>query len=130
MSEFQPWPKPKRKVKVRKVWKSVRAFFGVPAKPSKMFAKRRVPGYKQWIVTFECIIAGKHVCRGRVICCHVKSRGSGGDDIGNCYPGCEAAHDEQGLTGIVTFQRKYDTDLRIAAIQLGRMYQRDIAPCP
>ena len=48
------------------------------------------------------------LCNRQAVFAHVKTRGSGGDDvIENSMPLCGIHHDEQGRIGIVTFVEKY-----------------------
>lgn len=50
-----------------------------------------------------CILVGRvnrdgepHKCNGPVVVCHLKTRGSGGPDLENTFPGCQwGAHQEQ-----------------------------------
>jgi hypothetical protein len=99
------------------------------------FPKRRDPVYADFVRGFPCILAwplikgwcdGKrvhwHRCIGKVQFCHIKTRGSGGDDYANAYPGCGAAHEEQHAIGIPEFERRYNLDLRKRAQQLAKLY--------
>lgn len=78
--------------------------------------------YQAWIRSLPCVIAGKHECKGVIQCCHLKTRGSSGKDAANVFPGCVAAHDEQGHS-IVSFERKYRVHLRAIARELWNTYQ-------
>jgi hypothetical protein len=53
----------------------------------------------------------RHDCRGRVQACHLKSRGSGGPDVGNMWPGCAAAHEEQHRIGVPAFEARWHVSL-------------------
>jgi hypothetical protein len=68
------------------------------------------------------IKAGVEVCRGSVECAHVKSKGAGGDDRGNCVPLCSRHHRHQHDLGIYTFQRRYGIDLPAVAQKLNEVY--------
>jgi hypothetical protein len=117
-----PVPKPPKRVKVRKPLRARR----VP----KAFAKHRVPTFHKWVATFECLLIAKHICGGRVEACHVRSRGAGGDDVGNEIPLCKLAHQQWHLWGRLTWQKRYDVDAQVAAALLGRKYLKEVAPCP
>ena len=52
-----------------------------------------------------------HYCTSPVRACHLKSRGAGGKDAGNMWPGCDAAHDEQHRLGIPKFQKRWVVNL-------------------
>jgi len=84
----------------------------------KRFAVHRNAEYRHWIASLPCILADRHRCHGPVECCHVKTRGAGGDDVGNCFPGCRWVHQKQHLKGIKTFQALYSLDLTKIAKQL------------
>lgn len=48
------------------------------------------------------------ICRGPSDPCHIKTRGSGGDDVeSNLIPMCRQHHTEQGQIGWVRFCAKY-----------------------
>jgi len=54
----------------------------------------------------RCVACGVFGCDPA----HIKSRGSGGDDLPeNLFPLCRIHHTEQGQIGIATFTMKYDT---------------------
>lgn len=57
-----------------------------------------------------CLAAGLRQ-QTRTLACHLKSRGASGVDAGNLWPGCNAHHQEQHVTGIVTFQKRYRINL-------------------
>lgn len=115
-------PKPKKSVRVRK---RLQAHPG-----AKAFPHRRVPEYEKWIRQHACV-AWLQVPQvgygpqhdGRIECAHVKSRGAGGDDVGNCWPACHHHHLEQHALGIQSFQKKYGLDLYAIAKDLGVQYR-------
>ena len=93
--------------------------------------------YRAFIRTQPCILGGpwrarlacdargrflEHRCVGRIQACHVKSRGAGGKDVGNLYPGCALAHDEQHRIGIPAFQKRWGINLAKIAAGLGLLY--------
>jgi hypothetical protein len=108
---FTPVPKPKRK------------------KQRPRFSHRRDQKFLAFVRRLPCLIACRppHVCRryeGRqaVEPAHIKTRGSGGDDLGNVVPLCPRAHDEQeGRTA--AFERRYGVNLREAAQQIADLYR-------
>lgn len=114
-------PKPPKTVKVRKHLKARRE--------PKAFQHRRVPAYREWIQGYACLLRGRDSkirCPLGVFgseCAHVKSRGAGGDDIGNCVPLCPDHHQEQHRIGIQSFQKRHGIDLYFIAADLGRIYQ-------
>ena len=83
------------------------------------FPGRRCPAYRAWIRTFPCVVPG---CPRLTVCCHVKSQGAAGDDVGDCFPGCRAHHDEQHAHGLDTFQVQYGLDLEAISAAYGRLW--------
>jgi hypothetical protein len=69
-----------------------------------------------------CRHLGSIDCKGAVECAHVKTRGAGGKDRGNCVPLCTAHHRQQHDVGIKTFAEWYDLDLADMARELERQY--------
>jgi hypothetical protein len=61
-------------------------------------------------------------CDGPIECCHVRARGVGGADVGNCFAACRRHHQCQHLWGIKTFQEYFSVDLTSIAEGLGREY--------
>jgi hypothetical protein len=104
--------------------KRTRLASGTPPKARrgkpKRFAARRDPAYCAWIRTLPCAFADNvfHACAGRVECCHVVSRGAGGDDRGNTFPACTHAHRLQHSIGIASFETLYWVDLGALAKSL------------
>lgn len=87
-----------------------------------LFLKGRDPHYLSWLRTLPCCIPGRHL--GMVQACHVMSRGRGGVDFGNTYPGCAGHHAEQHTIGMKAFEAKYGLDLTETAQYLGRLYEQ------
>jgi len=103
------------------------------------FPRRRDPAYCAWIRTLGCpfdratmrfepptaeigwILLHKD-CGGPVECAHVKSRGAGGDDVGNTIPLCRRHHREQHDRGIQSFQDLYGLDMAGFAQRLTSRY--------
>ena len=102
-----------------------------------MFPKNVSPEYRDFIRGEPCILLGRweqrghhstwcgiepldrpHDCVGRIQACHVKSRGAGGSDVANLYPGCAAAHHEQHAIGIPAFEARWGVNLAAAAERL------------
>ena len=117
-----PCPKPAKRVKVRKRLQARRE--------PKAFQHRRIPEYQEWIRGFACIAGDRdgilRACAlGSAVieCAHVKSRGAGGDDIGNCVPLCHYHHQQQHTIGIRSFQQRHGLDLYAIAADLGRIYR-------
>jgi hypothetical protein len=76
-----------------------------PDGPKERFDKLRNEPLRGFVRGQPCILAGvvdrygkKHVCKGPVVCCHLKTKGSKGGDDGNTFPGCdgiEGCHAQQ-----------------------------------
>jgi hypothetical protein len=67
-----------------------------------------------WRARLACDKQGRffeHRCFGKVQACHLKSRGSGGKDAGNLWPGCAGAHEEQHRIGTRRFEERWSEDL-------------------
>ncbi len=96
-------------------------------KGKSRFPRRRNKAYREWLYELCCVLAGHpmHFCWGQTECCHLKSRGAGGDDVGNCWPGCAWAHVVQHDMGIKSFQKKYGIDLTAIAKDLGARWARE-----
>lgn len=95
-----------------------------------LFPKRRSPEYREWIRGFACLLRGmdpSHRCPLGIFgseCAHVKSRGAGGDDVGNCVPLCNFHHAQQHRLGIRSFERRHGFTKPLAwiAADLATMY--------
>ena len=92
----------------------------LPVRGRSRFPKRRNAAYRKWVATLPCIVGGCHAFPSE--CTHVRSKGAGGDDIGNTVPLCHDHHMEQHRTGIVTFSDKYRINLMHRAAMLERTY--------
>ena len=101
---------------------------------SQRFAKRRDPAYQAFVRGYPCALAGRqavdgrwHQCRGAVEFSHVKSRGAGGDDVGNGVPLCSGGHrwDAKAwhVMGPASFQRFWRIDLEEIAAGLATMWR-------
>ena len=104
-------------------------------KQRRRFAKHRDYEYQTWIRRQACIAwlqvpavgyGPQH--EGRMHCAHVRSRGAGGDDHGNCVPLCARHHNEQHLIGVHSFELRYGLDLKAEAEKLWRAYQDAVPP--
>lgn len=60
--------------------------------------------------------------------CHLKSRGAGGPDAGNLWPGCARHHIEQHVDGVVTFQKRHRLNLARVCERIERAYQAGATP--
>lgn len=70
------------------------------------FKKKRIvdDALLEQIRKMSCVCCGERP----VDPCHVKTRGSGGDDIqSNVFPACRRHHDEQGKAGFYKMTKKY-----------------------
>ena len=77
-------------------------------KGGSRFPKRRNPEYRAFIRTFPCVVEG---CEGQVECCHVRTRGAGGEDEGGTFPCCRKHHSLQHSMGVRSFQERFGLDL-------------------
>jgi hypothetical protein len=142
MFELRPAPKPKARAKkvCRPMKKSRMKSYNAKRKGSA-FPKRRNPEYCAWIREQPCILSGRKRAEipgelighawhptfcgfigGPVQVCHVKTRGAGGNDLGNVLPMCAGAHDEQHCIGIPAFQKRWGINLAKIAAGLGLLY--------
>lgn len=124
-----PCPKPRRRAKKRKPLTRTRMkSCGPRTKRSggHLFERGRHPEYLAYVRTFPCAICFANALRQQTVtlACHVKSRGAGGGDTANAYPGCEAHHLEQHMKGFAHMKRKYRVDLAEVALRLGEQYGR------
>lgn len=73
------------------------------------------PGFVEFVHSFGCVIArergGPQDCDGPVELAHIKSRGAGGGWKNNSLGLCRHHHQTQHALGIVTFQKRNETDL-------------------
>lgn len=119
--------KPRKPLK-RKSWlrSSRRPIAPRRADPTKRaFAKRRVPAFQAFVREHQCVASGRRIpggtlamCLGHVECAHIKTRGSGGDDLGNCLALCSAHHRTQHAIGWPAFEAKYGIDAKQIATVL------------
>lgn len=83
-------------------------------KPKRLY----VPDYRAYLRELPCLLAGETPCecgpyldvaRKRIATrfCHVRSRGAGGSDPANGWPGCDFHHGEQHRLGIKTFEHRH-----------------------
>jgi len=128
-------PKPKTRKRAPKGLKRSRMKSRGPRSKKSgrnLFPKSVRPEYRDYIRGQPCILTGRfwwksgyawqichgHTCVGRIQSCHVTSRGAGGADFANLYPGCAAAHHEQHAIGIKAFSARWGVDLKKIAEQL------------
>ena len=80
--------------------------------------------FREFVRGLPCILRSYelHRCTGEVQCCHVKTRGAGGRDAGNCFPACDNAHRQQHIVGIKTFADIWSLDLRAIAEEVWTRY--------
>src|SRR6266704_76396 len=118
-----PKPKPKkRKVKSRGLRQHTRMkrtrmkSQGPRTKKSggHLFPKAVNVPYREWIRAFACLLRGldpAHRCPLGFLgseCAHVKSRGAGGNDLGNCVPLCAFHHAQQSEEHTSELQSRFD----------------------
>ena len=84
--------------------------------------KQGWPQHLAWVRGFNCLIAGKHECGGRVEAHHVREGHTAG--MGQkppdywAVPLCSKAHGEGHTIGWQTFETKYGVTLKEAAARL------------
>jgi len=91
-----------------------------------MFPKNVSQERRAYIRGLPCVLDGRyrplgsfagigavesHHCTSKTRVCHLKSRGSGGKDAGNIWPGCDAAHEEQHRLGVPAFEERWNINL-------------------
>jgi hypothetical protein len=76
----------------------------IRSKPCVLQFELRAPAYQSGF-------HHSHDCTSPTRACHLKSRGSGGKDAGNMWPGCDAAHAEQHRLGIPVFNQRWHVNL-------------------
>jgi hypothetical protein len=93
-------------------------------KSKRRFQSLRDEAYQGWVRQHLCVLLSRdlHRCDGEIQCCHLRSRGAGGADRGNCFPACANAHRQQHLLGIKTFQEIWDLDLKVIAAHIDAQY--------
>lgn len=130
MSVLRPAPKPpKREKRARKPLRRSRMKCRGPRTRKSgghLFTHGRSPEYLAYVRTFPCAVcmANGLEQETRTQACHVRSRGAGGGDVGNVWPGCEAHHMEQHAKGFAHMTRKYHVHLDRVAVRLGEQYGR------
>ena len=106
------------------------------ARGRSRFPKRRDPAYLAWIREEPCVLAGwrhplapedwgsqwYHVCNGKTVPAHVKSRGAGAYDLGDVIPLCSGAHNVQHSIGIKSWQATWKIDAAKLAVEYARRY--------
>lgn len=80
--------------------------------------------FLDWISEQPCTVCGQgtyHDEVGAFLCdpAHVKSRGAGGEDIGNVIPLCRYHHSKQHQIGWQRFEKGYNIRAAIVAARLG-----------
>jgi hypothetical protein len=92
-----------------------------PRTKGQRFPHRRDAEYREWIRGLPCTVLDG--CSGEIQCAHVKSRGAGGDDLGNAVPLWARHHGQQHSWGIRTFEGHYRVDLGAMAQSLAEQYR-------
>lgn len=95
-----------------------------PTSRPKRYAELRIPELQGWIRLQPCVmwdlmrisLPGRISCAGKIQCCHLQRRATGGPDRDNCYPLCRAHHDQEHTMGLWSFQQLYGLDLKKLAI--------------
>lgn len=103
-----------------------------PKKPSadnERFPKRRQPAFMAWFgeQKFPCVAAASPVqqmgkCAGVVERAHLKSRGAGGEDVGNVIPACGHHHRMLHRIGQRMFEFQIERKLKPIARKIGSAF--------
>ncbi len=95
----------------------------IKAKGKSRFPKRRDPAFLAFIrERFCCIWDCPAYGEAEIEAAHVKTRGAGGDDIGNAVPLCRKHHREQHAIGIRSFEERHNIDMQAMAAEYARHY--------
>ena len=107
---MNPVPKPPRKPK--KAAKPIKRKARIKKRGGDRFKGKRNEAFREWVRGLPCALAGCVIQRGdESHCAHVKTRGAGGGDVGNCLPLCPAHHRSQHDMGIKSFEQWQHVDL-------------------
>ena len=112
----------KRGAPPKRSTKSIRPQKQDPSK--RRFAHLRDEAYQVWVRQQPCVLASaNHYCLGPIQSCHVRARGTGAPDRGNCYPCCLGGHSLQHAIGLRSFEKRFGLDLAAVAAALDVQYQ-------
>ena len=89
-------------------------------KPHRKESQAKSRDFLNWITTFRCVACGSpgqihEDATYRTAPAHIKSRGSGGEDIGNVVPLCYRCHTQQHTQGWATFKKACNLNPRAIA---------------
>ena len=87
----------------------------------KRFRHRRNPAYVAFVRTMPCLVCWRMPTEAA----HVKSRGAGGNDVGNVVPLCHEHHVEQHTIGIRSFEQRYNLELALVAGAIEQVWTRE-----
>ena len=92
----------------------------------KRFAAHRSAKYLAFIRHQPCLLYRRTRCQEGpgatpTEACHVRTRGAGGNDLGNLWPGCVRHHQEQHAIGIRSFEKRY----AIKLYWVGKLYLQE-----
>lgn len=77
----------------------------------RRFAKHRCKPFTDSLKGLPCCVSGESVWRYAIVDpAHIKTRGSGGDDLYNTLPLVRHLHEEQHRIGWPRFEKKYGID--------------------
>lgn len=104
-------------------------------RPSQRFKKRRNNAYRAWIRSHPCLLLFHRPecyseCHQAAECAHVRTRGAGAADVGECVPLCPLAHRLAGWSvhqdGIKSFQKRFGIDLADVAGELAQRWSKSL----
>lgn len=100
----------------------------IKRKGKPRFKAGRNEAFRGWVRRHPCAIDVDFLCMVSASeCAHVRTRGSGGQDLGNCVPLCSKHHAEQHRIGIKSFEAKYGVNLVAIASSLAAQYTGNAA---
>lgn len=126
MKRKSPLPKRKKPLARKTPLKRTKPLRHTPGKPTR-FAGRRDDtdqAYGKWVRGRSCLLGASGRCYGPVEADHVKTRGSGGTDLGNLINLCTLHHTQRHTMGRHSFEKKYGVDLAQIAADLFAQYDR------
>ena len=93
----------------------------VKGKSIKRFRHRRNPAYVAFVRTMPCLVCWRMPAEAA----HVRSRGAGGNDVGNVVPLCHEHHMEQHTIGIRSFEQRHHVELAVVASALEQVWTHE-----
>jgi len=89
----------------------------------KVSGDRNMP-FREWLRAQRCLVE-TFECYGPIVVAHVRARGAGGVDVGNCVPLCDYHHFRQHMTGIKSWALHHGVDLKAKALEYAARWERE-----